>query len=118
MDSTLLKSKGVPLSIEAPEASSNILRTPSVGASAYRSGQTESNLKTTSCFLPGILAQKSAKVPPAVHQQRIRNRIVKSLPRSMAILIPAGAAEGIFSYGGDKGRRRGRNGLASIKCMT
>ena len=65
MDSTLLKSRGVPLGIEVPEASSNILRTPSVGASAYWSGQTDNNLKTTSSFLPGILAQKSAKVPPA-----------------------------------------------------
>jgi len=66
MDSTLLKSRGVPLGIEVPEASSSILRTPSVGASGYWSGQTESNLKTTSSFWPGMFAQKSAKVPPVV----------------------------------------------------
>lgn len=67
IDSTLLKSNGVPLGIEVPDASSKILRTPSVGASVYSSGETDNSLKTTSSFLPGMLAQKSAKVPPEIH---------------------------------------------------
>lgn len=35
IDSTVLRSKGVPLGIDVPEAISKILRTPSVGASGY-----------------------------------------------------------------------------------
>jgi hypothetical protein len=129
MDSTLLKSNAVPRGIDSPEAISKIRRTPSVGASGYWSGQTDNNLNTTSSFRFGMLAQKSAKVPPRLCQRCFFSFYsalhYAVIPRSIAIRIPAGIAEGIMIRYGQRKMMRGylksRNNeseLSLIKLAT